>query len=147
MPWLFSYGSNGPAQLAQRLGREVQAYAAYTTGWRRVYRGRSAAWGGGVATLVPRDWTTYGNAILATDRDLVQLDRYEGAGYARSPLGIVVRLPEGDVSTLAVAYFSTSPKKTRPSARYLQAVADSVGTFWSSSSGKKLAPSDFDNRA
>jgi hypothetical protein len=49
--YLFSYGSNHPDQLADRLERVVRGYGASLHGYRRVFRGHSQLWGGGVASL------------------------------------------------------------------------------------------------
>lgn len=147
--WLFSYGSNSPAQLAERLGHGVTAYGAWATGWQRVYRRWSERWAGGTASLVrSKGHNTYGNACLLSDDDLIVLDQYEGVAggaYHRTQLGVVVRLADGDLRTPAVAYVTASRERNRPSQAYLRAVANNVGAFWSSSAGKKLRPGDFDN--
>ena len=58
---LFSYGSNSPKQLAERLGHPVEGRAAYAEGWMRVFRGYSERWQGAVASLLPsRGQKTYG---------------------------------------------------------------------------------------
>jgi cation transport regulator ChaC len=135
--WLFSYGSNGREQLSKRLGRDVKPVAAFVEGYRRVFRGHSQTWGGGVASLEKhRGGTTYGSAARVTEADLRTLDRFEGVGsgkYRRVELPIMVRSPSTDrfERALAVAYLSTSKTYGEPTKEYLEAVARNISAFWS----------------
>lgn len=130
--WLFSYGSNSPEQLEERLGHPVAGVGASVSGFRRVFRGWSQRWGGGVASLEDaRGATTYGWAAQVSESDLVTLDRHEGVAtgnYRRAKVRIELADGRG---VDAVAYVSTSSEHNRPSTRYLEACARTVGSFWS----------------
>lgn len=134
--WLFSYGSNHPAQLAERLGRKVKTRAASLEGYERVFRGWSQNWGGGVASLQPkRGAVVYGLVAKVSSADLAKMDRFEGiasGNYKRKKLPVVL----GDgTNAMAVAYVSTSTEKNAPTHEYLQAVAKTIGAHWRGDSG------------
>ena len=145
---LFSYGSNGPAQLADRLGRVPPTFPAYADGVRRVFRGYSRGWGGAVASLINRkEATTYGSVAKVHAADLDVLDSYEGVhsgNYRRGTLDVMVDFGDGFESAKAVVYVSTSKQRGKPTQKYLRAIVDNVGSFWAGSGGK-LKPSDFCN--
>ena len=130
--FLFSYGSNHPVQLADRLGHDVRdARAAYVENWQRVFRGWSRRWKGGVASLVKKPRAvTYGYVARIDSADLDVLDRYEGVAsgnYIRSTLQATTT--DGrDVP--AVVYVASSRDFNAPSNAYLKAVAKTVGSFW-----------------
>lgn len=135
MVYLFSYGSNGKAQLTERLGHAVSPKAAFVEGFWRVFRGHSERWGGGVASLERKAGkTTYGNAVKVTDADLRTLDRFEGVAggkYKRQKVKVFVREGEEFVEHEGVAYVSTSDRYEEPSQAYLEAIAKNVAGFWS----------------
>lgn len=147
--FLFSYGSNSPEQLSDRLGRRVTAQPAVLHGMRRVFRGASRGWGGAPASLIRKPGSvTYGNVVSVTEDQLRIIDRYEGVGsgqYRR--IAVKVQVKEGRRLTTvdAVAYVATSRRRGRPTQAYLQAVADNVGQFWSAADGSALRPEDFFN--
>ena len=151
MPLLFSYGSNHPAQLSERLDHPVVPIAAYLPGWGRVFRGHSQRWGGAVATL-ERDATrtAFGLVISVSPADLAALDVAEGVAlglYRRAK--VTVRVLGGDrreEDRQAVTYLrARSPSEDPlgvPSAAYREAVARTVGTFWSNADGSPVRASD-----
>lgn len=101
-------------------------------GYRRTFRGYSRKWGGGVATLVkaPRD-TVFGWLANVTAQDLRLLDGYEGVptSYVRKQ---VTALDEDDNPVVAVAYVAVSRTFHEPSRAYLEACAETIGSFWTS---------------
>ena len=146
MPYLFSYGSNSPRQLSERLGRPVAGERAYVTGYRRVFRGHSQRWGGGVASLERASQDrVYGYIEKVSEAELATLDRFEGvAGYTTGRYKRLKVIAQTDSQRRdAVAYVSTSDTFTQPTRAYLEAVAETVGTFWTGSSGKKVSWKDF----
>lgn len=132
MPLLFSYGSNSPTQLGERLDRRVRGEPASTVGWQRAFRGHSRTWGGGVATLIPKPGKiTYGYVEQVTPAELRILDRYEGVPQAYRRETIDVILASGDNEThQAVVYLSNSKTHEAPTRAYLEACARTVGAFW-----------------
>ena len=135
--FLFSYGSNNPKQLSDRLEYWVRgAQGAYADGWQRVFRGYSRNWGGGVASLLRKSGsTTYGYVAPVTAEDLDLLDRYEGVrsgNYKRQQ--ITVTTADGE-EIRAVAYISRSREFNEPTKAYLRATAKTIGQFWSGSGG------------
>lgn len=148
---LFCYGSNHPAQLAQRLGRPVQGEAAYLPGWGRTFRGHSARWGGAVANVEPDlARTVYGYVTPVSEADLGTLDLAEGVGlglYRRVRLGVDVRDGRGrDTPREAVAYVRAArPARDplgAPTVAYLEAVARTIGEFWRNADGSAVTPAD-----
>jgi len=136
MPWLFSYGSNHPDQLAERLGRdEFELRAARLSGYWRVFRGWSRRWDGGVASIEPKkDQFVFGFVAKVTASDLAAMDRYEGvAGGSYSRTNVKVETPGGPVT--AVAYVASSREHNPPSREYLDAVAKTIGAFWRADDG------------
>jgi len=143
LPYLFSYGSNHPDQLADRLDREVRSEAAYLPAYGRVFRGWSRGWGGGVASLErDRGRDVYGLVVPVSQADLRLLDSYEGVGsgnYKRKKVKVV--LDSGD-EVGAVAYVSTSDEYNPPTKDYLRAVVKTINTHWSSQGGSKVQTGD-----
>lgn len=142
--WLFCYGSNNPAQLAERLERDdLETVRAFATGYARVFRGMSRRWGGGTCSLVKRPGkTTYGFCVAVTAADLKKLDRFEGvpAGiYERTKVAVTL---DGGEKVNAVAYVSLSEEYNPPSKAYLSAVAKTISTFWKSSKGEDVTEDD-----
>jgi cation transport regulator ChaC len=133
--YLFSYGSNSPRQLAERLGHPVQGRAAFVEGYLRAFRGWSQRWEGGVATLIPGRGKTYGYIAEVAPADLAVLDRYEGVAtgnYYRETM--TVTTDDGD-TVQAIAYLASSTEKNAPSRAYKRAVAETIGAFWEGSNG------------
>jgi cation transport regulator ChaC len=136
--YLFSYGSNSPRQLAERLGHAVKGEGAYAPGMVRAFRGNSRTWGGGVGTLLcEQGGTTYGYITEVSDDDLDILDQYEGAPrvYKRTPVDVVT---QSGRKVRAIAYIATSSVKTPPTRAYLNAVAETISQFWSGADGSSV---------
>lgn len=139
--YLFSYGSNHPAQLAERLGHDVrEARGAYVEGWQRVFRGWSRRWEGGVASLERKPGAvTYGYIARISPSDLDLLDRYEGVAQETRPSGRVGNYVRRTLEAAtadgravpAAVYVASSRERSAPSKAYLDAVTKTVGTFWS----------------
>ena len=141
---LFSYGSNNPAQLAERLGHAVQTAPARLDGYKRVFRGVSRPWGGGgVASLVRRAGSTvYGLVAFVNARDLEILDRHEGVPTVYERKTITVHAPS---ATRAIAYVRADGAGFNPPSRaYLEACAKTVSTYWRGSKGARVTADDFD---
>jgi cation transport regulator ChaC len=129
MALLFSYGSNYPEQLAERLGRNVETWPAYTDGFERVFRNYSTRWGGGVASLVPSpDARTLGHVTRVSAEDFRILDAREGVpmSYLRTEIPVVIT--QGP--TEAQVYIARSNEFHRPSRAYLEAVARTISEHW-----------------
>ncbi len=143
MTLLFSYGSNHPRQMAERLGRDVETVGAFLPGYVRAFRGFSRRWGGGVATLKKeRGGTVFGLVTSVSDRDLETMDRFEGVAsgnYKRMSVNVV--MADGQKAR-AIAYVSTSDDFNRPTREYLEAVAKTVGTHWRGDGGAKVTWGD-----
>jgi cation transport regulator ChaC len=141
LTYLFSYGSNHPGQLAERLRHPVLTLPAYAPGWQRVFRGMSRTWGGGVASLVKkRGATTYGLAIRVTPADLETLDRYEGVpfAYQRKTIELVI----GDERKRAIAYIARSRTHNPPTPAYLENVAKTISAHWAGAAGGLVLPEE-----
>lgn len=149
---LFSYGSNGPDQLKERLKRDVDGEPAHLPGWGRVFRGHSPRWGGAVATLeADSERVAYGWVCEVDEADLETLDRYEGVAqgaYRRVMLSVLVRRGDHDERARAVAYVRARPPQQDPAAppsnAYRAAVARTVGAFWCNPDGSVVGPADID---
>lgn len=143
MTLLFSYGSNHPAQMAERLGRDVETMGAFAPGFERCFRGWSQRWGGGVASLRKVEHAqVFGLVTKVTAKDLLKMDRFEGVAtgnYKRRDIAVV--LPSGRRAK-AVAYVSTSNEFNKPSREYLEAVARTVGTHWRGDEDSKITWED-----
>lgn len=144
MAWLFCYGSNHVEQLLERIEKtSVTTVGAWLPGYRRVFRGWSDRWGGGVASLKKDDdGVVYGYIAKVTNDDLDVLDRYEGVAsgkYKRKTISVETN----DGSKKAIAYVSMSTEHNSPSLKYLKACAKTVGEFWTGEGGKKVVPGDF----
>ena len=144
---LFSYGSNSPQQLAMRLGHPVQGEAAYLPRHRRVFRGHSYNWNGGVASVVPDAGRhVFGFVFEADDDDVAILDQYEGVDtgyYTRDR--ITVTMADGSQRAASV-YKATSTEPSKPSRRYLKTIADTVGSFWAGDITWRSFPTANDGR-
>jgi gamma-glutamylcyclotransferase (GGCT)/AIG2-like uncharacterized protein YtfP len=126
---LFSYGSNYPRQLSERLGRDIDTWGAYADGFERVFRGYSTRWGGGVASLIPTPGArTFGHVTRVDAADLRVLDAREGVPGAYLRMEIPVVIDQGP--TEAWVYIARSPDFHAPSRRYLEAVAETISTHW-----------------
>ena len=140
---LFSYGSNHPKQMAERLGHDVDTVGAFVNGYVRAFVGYSQRWGGGVATLVKKPGgVVYGLVAPVTKDDFAMMDKFEGiasGNYKR--VKMKVTLANGEKAD-AIAYVATSKSPYGPTKAYLDAVAKTVGTHWSNGDGSKITWQD-----
>ena len=142
MPLLFSYGSNSPAQLSERLERKIKGSAAYLPAHGRYFRGWSRRWKGGVATVLPNeDLTVYGYVANVTPDELHILDRREGVlmrrpSYKRIRKRVYVRKGRDYVPKYAQIYVSLSTEHYPPSTAYHEAVAETISAFWQGKEGR-----------
>lgn len=143
--YVFSYGSNHPGQLEERLGHPVRTQGAFARGYERVFCGASQRWRGGVASLrmvSQSNGTVFGLVAEVSKADLDRLDGFEGihtGNYTRETIS--VSLAEGGQVT-AFVYISMSNQFTPPSRAYLEAVAKTVGAYWRNDDGSKVTWKD-----
>jgi hypothetical protein len=131
MPLLFSYGSNNPTQLGERLGRPIGGKAAFLEGYGRVFRAWSKRWNGGVASLEEdSSRKTYGYVERVTEEELKILDGWE-KGYQRIPFQVHVAKGDGWETKTAIAYVCLSKTYNKPSRQYLEAIIKTINAFWS----------------
>lgn len=142
---LFSYGSNNPEQLSDRLGRSgIAMRRAILPDYWRAFRGFSRRWGGGTATVIPHaGGEVYGYVAEVTASDLATMDHYEGVAlgiYSRRTVTVLV----GDrlQPTNAVVYVSNSREFNEPTRAYLGAIVETINAFWRSSGGRRVRIED-----
>ena len=144
MPLLFCYGSNNPKQLAERVGEPKWTAPAFSRAYKRVFRGWSERWGGGVASLLKStSRPTFGYVAMVSSSQLSVMDQYEGVGggyYVRKEIPVVYVDPKTDerVSTKAIAYVATSREFNAPSDKYLDAVFRTIRPFWNIASPAEI---------
>jgi len=144
MKAIFCYGSNNPTQLQDRVGHvdKKNMIKCFADGWMRTFRGYSQKWGGGVATLIKKSGAScYGYIANLSDDQVEILNEYEGTAsghYVLKPL--TVTTDYGDKK--AYAYLATAKEYNEPSKAYLNAIAKTVGAFWTNGDGSKITSSD-----
>jgi hypothetical protein len=87
MPYIFSYGSNSIFQLRGRVNNNnLISYPAYIENYKKIFRGYSNGWKGGVASLVKKKFIkTYGIIVFLSENEVSKLDYYE-LGYHKEEL-------------------------------------------------------------
>jgi len=87
MPYIFSYGSNSIFQLRGRVNNNnLISYPAYIENYKKIFRGYSNGWKGGVASLVKKRFIkTYGIIVFLSENEISKLDLYE-IGYHKEEL-------------------------------------------------------------
>lgn len=143
--YLFSYGSNNPKQLEQRLERNLSGvWPAICFGREKAYRGWSNNWGGGVATLnKKKGQSAYGYVLEVSEVDLKKLDRFEGVrsgNYYRTTASITVyddEFEDGEMVIECIFYKASSREFNSPSLDYLKANLKTLNSFWTNK-GKKF---------
>ena len=149
--YLFSYGSNNPKQLEERLNKKITTIIpAYYTNHIIAFGSTSKNWLGGVATMIPsrnnnnnsnsnnssnltiKD-NVFGYLTLLSKDDLVRLDVFEAVKIGKY-IRKQIKVKKLDKSTvLAYAYFLT-PRfiewKGPPSQAYLEAIYKTQSIFW-----------------
>jgi hypothetical protein len=130
---LFSYGSNGRKQLRGRIERPLdepfQTYPACLTGYRRIFCGKSANWGGGFASVHPLvGGETYGNVASLSHKEFLKLDAFEG-GYRRQV--VTVKIHASGESVQAITYIANDPTFVEPPPlAYLTAIHIMLREHW-----------------
>lgn len=130
---LFSYGSNGQKQLRGRIERPLdepfQTHPACLTGYRRIFCGNSANWGGGFASVHPlHGGETYGNVASLSHKEFLKLDAFEG-GYSRQV--VMVNLQPSGESVQAITYIANDATYVQPpSLAYLTAIHIMLREHW-----------------
>jgi hypothetical protein len=142
---LFSYGSNNPNQLGERIGRELDEdslFPAIMPETKRHFVGYSERWQGGVATVIAaKDRATYGYCTYLSDDELDILDVYEGVqrGSYKRKKGKVILLVDGEEEEANCIYYVASAKEySKPSDKYLKACLETINSFFRDSNGKKF---------
>jgi len=84
---IFSYGSNSIYQLCGRLNNNnLISYNAFTKDYKRIFRGYSHNWKGGVASLLKNKGSiTYGNIVFLSENEVKKLDEFE-IGYVKEKI-------------------------------------------------------------
>lgn len=148
---MFSYGSNNPPRLAQRIGRPVKGTAAFLPGYVRVFRGRSSTWNWhGVASVeLQADGYVFGYVEPLSEEELEILDGYEGIyvnAYRREHHTVKVLNEATDEyePRQAIVYVATSKEKNMPNYAYLAEVAKTINTFWDDDG--EITPADIEIR-
>lgn len=137
--YLFSYGSNNPKQLEERLHKKINTIIpAYYPNHIIAFGSTSKNWLGGVATMIPTNNqiinnNVFGYLTLLTKDDLTRLDVFEAVKigkYVRKK--IKVNTIDNNV-ILAHAYFLT-PSFIKwqgpPSQAYMEAIFKTQSIFW-----------------
>lgn len=138
MKYLFSYGSNHPAQLKERFGHPVITLPAVLSDYERVFRGHSRFWNGaGVASIEKkRGSRVYGIVCIVTKGDLEKMDRFEGVPFAYTREKIDVRVNGAKMP--AYVYVAKSREFNPPARDYLKAIARTINTYWRGANGRVL---------
>jgi hypothetical protein len=151
--YLFSYGSNNPKQLEERLNKKITTIIpAYYPNHILAFGSISINWLGGVATMIPsrnnnnnnnnnssnstnltiKD-NVFGYLTLVSKDDLVKLDVFEAVKIGKY-IRKQIKVKKLDNSTvLAYAYFLTPQVikwKRPPSQAYLEAIYKTQSIFW-----------------
>lgn len=140
---VFCYGSNNPNQLKERIGgRKFNTKRCYANNYKRVFRGWSNKWNGGVASIERSlDKTVYGYLAYLTEDELKTLDYYEGVPRVYQRQNISVYTDSGIVQ--AIAYIKNDHTVvSQPNKKYLQAIAETIGSFWKNSDGTPVTIND-----
>lgn len=149
--YLFSYGSNNPTQLSERLNKDIDVIIpAYYPQHRLAFGSTSKKWLGGVATMIPFNDSTYSNNVYGyltkvSSRDLKVLDKFEAVNigkYVRKIITVIKDNPDKNIiidydgkndEVKAYAYFLTPEYLKwveKPSEEYLQAIYKTQSQFW-----------------
>ena len=150
---IFCYGSNGKKQLKKRLGHSIDMLPAVAINWKRVYRGYSELWRGGVASIIKKKGSkVYGGVIQASKKDMEELDYYEGVNheqpensfYTLETIEIIVLVKGIQYKKKAGVYLCTATDHNRPSKKYLKNCAMTVSSLWRNKDGSKITYKNFE---
>ncbi len=140
--YLFSYGSNNPTQLSDRLKKDIDVIIpAYYPDHKLAFGATSKNWLGGVATMIPfhnhdngesRSYV-FGYLTKVSQSDLKTLDRFEAVGIGKYIRKIIKVKTRDNQVIKAYAYFLT-PEYIKwiekPSNAYLDAIFKTQYAFW-----------------
>lgn len=153
MEYLFSYGSNNPHQLFERLNKKIDIIIpAYYPNHKLAFGSTSKNWLGGVGTMIPikknvldtnssnlhiSRLSNYNNVFgyltLLSKEDLTRLDIFEAVKIGKYVRKIIEVVTNKGENIMANAYFLT-PKfidwKGPPSQAYLEAIFKTQSIFW-----------------
>ena len=139
---VFSYGSNGIAQLRERCQNpNLEAVATKLPDHVLCFAGMSRKWGGGVASVVySAGKTVYGSVVKLTEDELLLLDGFEGVNrddpfsanggtYRRAKMTCVLKKDGSKVQGLM--YLKNNLEwRQPPSEAYLEACLTHIGGMW-----------------
>ena len=119
----FAYGSNlDGAQMRRRCPGARLVGAAVLDGYRLRFAGRSTAWGGAVATVIPMEGARVPGLLWELDaRDLERLDGHEGHPLVYERHQLVVESDRG-VRLDAFVYVKNEARQALPSEVYLDTI-------------------------
>lgn len=134
MSYIFSYGSNSIYQLRGRVNNNnLISSPAYIENYKKIFRGYSSGWKGGVASLVKKKFIkTYGIIVFLSEDEILKLDSYE-IGYHKEEL-ICIKLDEYNNELKLKCYVYIANDNTwisPPSQQYLVAIKVMLNEYFS----------------
>ena len=137
---LFSYGSNGRAQLEGRIKSppEFVLQPATLEGYERIFAGYSKLWCGAIASIRPSVGSSvFGSIVRLTRTQLDELTRFEG-GYELERVVCVYRDTGEQVDAWAFVKQNAS-YSTPPSEQYLTAIYHHHTEVWGNDDAESIA--------
>ena len=122
--YYFAYGSNlSKKQMKERCPDSKPMFVVTLHNYKLVFVGWSRQWRGGIASIKPfRGEQVLGAIYEVSERDLRQLDRYEGYPHTCTRVNVAVTNEFGE-RIEAVTYIKAGQlEETQPSTEYLSAV-------------------------
>jgi gamma-glutamylcyclotransferase (GGCT)/AIG2-like uncharacterized protein YtfP len=129
---VFSYGSNGTAQLRARISNPtLTSVPAKLPGFSRIFCLESKGWGGGgVASLHPCSSTiTYGSLVQLTALEVEKLDAFEG-GYDKHSIKAIEKREDDEILVDAICYIAKNNTFRQPTEQYLTAIHIMLREHW-----------------
>lgn len=127
---VFAYGSNmNPRQMAIRCPGSLAICVAKLPDHRLLFTGRSAKWGGGVATIQPAKRSSVVGVVWHLSADnLERLDQFEGFPFVYDRTQVLVDRGAGNSLWCSVYVKSVADERTAPSPEYLRTILDGYET-------------------
>ncbi len=127
---VFAYGSNmNERQMATRCPGATAVGVAKLHDHQLLFAGRSARWGGGVATIKPaRRSAVSGVVWRVSNQNLERLDEFEGYPYVYDRMPVLVDAADGESMWCFVYVKNADEERTRPSPEYLRTILDGYET-------------------
>ncbi len=122
--YYFAYGSNlNRKQMLEHCPESKPKFIATLSNYQLVFVGWSRQWRGGVASIRPfRGGKILGAVYEVSDRDLRQLDNYEGYPRDYNRLNVMVFNEDGE-PIQAITYIKAGQaEETKPSPQYLSII-------------------------